>query len=160
MKLTRRHGQTFHLELGRRERRVLVQALQLYPQLDVAHQRLTTAEKPGHHAGAEMLRREILSDHQRENRQCVSDFIAHGLGGPGEPPGQTPFPLAITRAQCDWLLEVLNDVRVGLWVRLGEPDEAGLMKLALSAESIALVTVMEYCGCFQSALLGLPAGAE
>lgn len=153
MKFVRRHGQTLRFELGKRERRLLLHALQLYPQLDVAHQRLTKAEKTERHTEAEDLRQEILSDHQRECRQLIGTFIGDKLGGTAEVPGSTAFPLALTRAQAEWLLEVLNDVRVGTWVRLGQPDEASLLGVTFNAENVARAAAMEYCAYFQSLLL-------
>jgi hypothetical protein len=50
----------------------------------------------------------------------------------------------------DWLLRVLNEIRVGLWRKLGQPTE--LAPLALSGQLDEVVT-MELCALFQTRLI-------
>ena len=65
--------------------------------------------------------------------------------------------MRLTTEQMDWLLRVLNEVRVGLWVRLGRPEE--LAPLVESGE-IDSVVAMEICAFFQSRLLEALGGGE
>ncbi|MBI3880311.1 MAG: hypothetical protein HY301_09650 [Verrucomicrobia bacterium] len=153
MKLVSRRGGRLAFQLGRPERRVLLAALALYPQLNAAHQPLTRSKLRRKLAEAEALLHEVRSDHQRENKKLVTVFIRDRLGGSEALPGEEPFTLTLTRPEANWLLEVLNDVRVGSWVKLGEPEEDQLRKLAATPAKLRTLAAMEFCAFFQSALL-------
>jgi len=97
---------------------------------------------------------EAMSEHQRANRALIETMIRDALGGAVEGKvsrGQAPFTLS--RTQAEWLLEVLNDVRVGCWVRLGRPDQESVRALKLSAANVADFGAMELAGYWQSLLL-------
>ena len=59
--------------------------------------------------------------------------------------------LLLKGAELEWLLQVLNDVRVGSWLKLGQPDEN--QSPDVTPENFQFVLAMEVCGAFQSALL-------
>jgi hypothetical protein len=59
--------------------------------------------------------------------------------------------LKLELAEMEWLLQVLNDIRVGSWLALGAPDED--QPPQLTAESFRQVVALEACGAFQSLLL-------
>jgi len=53
----------------------------------------------------------------------------------------------------EWLLQVLNDIRVGSWLILGEPDEKQGKPIALNDDNARYYAAMEFCGLFQMMLL-------
>ena len=53
--------------------------------------------------------------------------------------------------EMEWLLQVLNDVRVGSWLALGEPEELEIPEV--NQTNAPYVLAMESAGYFQSALL-------
>ena len=53
----------------------------------------------------------------------------------------------------DWLLQVLNDIRVGGWLLLGEPDEKKGKSIQVNAQNLQHYAAMEFCGLFQMTLL-------
>ena len=55
--------------------------------------------------------------------------------------------------EIEWLLQVLNDVRVGCWIQLGQPDEMNKAPLEVDPENAVFLWTMELCGYFQSVLL-------
>ena len=61
--------------------------------------------------------------------------------------------LVLTAAQLEWLLQVLNDIRVGSWVRLGCPDMEQRAALNLTRTGARSLQAMHICGEFQLALL-------
>jgi hypothetical protein len=63
------------------------------------------------------------------------------------------FQFTLTGEQLEWLLRVLNEVRVGSWVRLGRPELAAARKIRLTGAYGRLYTAMELCGYFQANLL-------
>jgi hypothetical protein len=52
-----------------------------------------------------------------------------------------------------WLLEVLNEVRVGSWLNLGKPDNLDRVLLAQDEANARSLWSMELSGYFQMALL-------
>ncbi|HAV61740.1 MAG TPA: hypothetical protein DCY13_05165 [Verrucomicrobiales bacterium] len=61
--------------------------------------------------------------------------------------------LRIEQSRREWLLQILNDIRVGAWNQLGAPDQLEDAYQNLTANSGRLVFLMEIAGMFQSALL-------
>lgn len=53
----------------------------------------------------------------------------------------------------EWLLQVLNDVRVGTWVSLGRPDPQTKHKLKPTAKNLHRLAIIELSGTFQMVLL-------
>jgi predicted house-cleaning NTP pyrophosphatase (Maf/HAM1 superfamily) len=82
------------------------------------------------------------------------------------PNGQTRDRLAETRvafkrlspAEIEWLLQVLNDVRVGGWLALGEPEE--LEPPEINETNAPYLLAMEAAGYFQAQLLAALAHHE
>ncbi|HEY6169006.1 MAG TPA: DUF2017 family protein [Verrucomicrobiae bacterium] len=156
MKLVKRHRQTLVFELGARERELVIHALRLYPQLNPDYHRITKAKRGRKLEEAQKLLVEAMTERCAENRQLVATFIREKLGGAPvetEKRARGKILLMLTRAQADWMLEVLNDVRVGSWVKLGRPDQTDVRSMRLSAENVAAFGVMEFCGYLQMILL-------
>lgn len=63
------------------------------------------------------------------------------------------FLLRMTAAEVDLLLQVLNDVRIGCWVRAGSPSEGTEDTLRSDPKLAPLLATMQLCGLFQGALL-------
>lgn len=147
MKLLRRTAEQFVFQLGKREHRALAEMLAHYPLVPPAHHRIGDAASP---PGAETQRLldEALAEQREANRKQVSALLAppHCQTSPGK-----GWELTITPAQLECLLQVLNDVRVGSWLLLGEP-EAGHIP-AITTENLRYLAALEVCGLFQSVLL-------
>jgi len=61
--------------------------------------------------------------------------------------------LKLSAPQMEWLLQVLNDIRVGSWLVLGEPDEKKGKPIEVNDENARYYAAMEFCGLFQMTLL-------
>jgi hypothetical protein len=103
---------------------------------------------------AQQMLDDALAEQRRENRGHILALLndsdrfrdtAHGL------------ELTLAPAQMEWLLQVLNDVRVGSWLALGEPEEGETPRLD-QPDAHYWVT-LEVCGLYQSVLLSA-LGAE
>ena len=68
-------------------------------------------------------------------------------------PTEAGFRFSINRSQIEWLLQVLNDIRVGSWLILGEPDEKKGKLLHMTPDNTPYVVALEGCSHFQSELL-------
>ena len=60
--------------------------------------------------------------------------------------------LRLHNDEVEWLLQILNNVRVGAWQHLGEPENLADAFRSATEESIRFLTVMEMAGNFQSML--------
>lgn len=121
MNLIRSTEQGFQFRLGAREKQVLLGLLNLYPCLPAAHQPLSKAAGlPGQEANQALLD-EALAEQRLENRRQLQALLADPQRLRQEEAG---WRLSLSLPDLEWLLQVLNDIRLGSWVLLGCPEKA------------------------------------
>jgi hypothetical protein len=148
VKLIRADKGQFVFHVGNREKVLLFEILKLYPLVPASHQRLSkTAQGPAQDENQRLLE-EALAEQRRENRKHVLAMLA----GPQRfRKTETGFELALSPPQAKWLLQVLNDVRVGCWLALGAPEDLDLPRL--DETNAGFVVAMEAAGFFESAIV-------
>jgi hypothetical protein len=115
-----------------------------------------TGKLPDADANQRLLN-EALAEQRAENQRQLSSFLSDPLRlVPASKEGDDGFRLWLSPAEFEWLLQILNDVRVGSWIKLGSPEAP---KLVLNAETMPQVWAMEASGHFQMQLLAA-AGRE
>jgi hypothetical protein len=132
--------------LGRREMAFLLSALQNFPVTRPKPPALTLRDAPAD-ASAQRLLEDSLAEHKRENVAALRKF----LDAPGtlRAEGST-LHLVVPRDAVEWLLQVLNDLRVGSWELLGCPDP----DVAIAHEdTVRHHLVMDTCAVFEMALI-------
>lgn len=154
MKPDRSLGKPIIVRLGKREGELLERTLKQYPVLPSNHPRLTRkGDLPDQESSQELLQ-EALEEQRAENRKRVREFL-------GDPKRfgrhANGFRLEIPATEVEWLLQVLNDIRVGSWVLLGCPEHRRA-RLTISAGQLPLGDAqhywsMEVSGYFQMRLL-------
>jgi hypothetical protein len=147
VRLLQTTGDKLVFQLGKREKQVLLEVLKLYPLIPPAHQRLSQAGALPDQEASQRLLDEALAEQRRENKKHLQALLA------------APYRFRETQAGChlslstsdvEWLLQILNDIRVGCWIRLGSPEE----KLKeLNEKTAPDVWGMELAGAFQMELL-------
>ena len=147
MNLIRSTKDQFQFRLGRREKQLLLALLKLYPCLPAAHQPLSkTGGLPGRETGQGLLD-EALAEQRRENRRQLQALLAD----PGRFQEQeTGWRLSLSPGDLEWLLQVLNDIRVGSWVLLGSPEER---LVQMDEKTAPQYWAMEMSGQFQMGFL-------
>ena len=135
------------IQFGRREKELLVALLQLYPCVPPAHHKLSKSAKVD--PSNQQLLDEALAEQRSENQKQVAKLL--GQGGRWTE-HQSGWRLSLTAGEAEWLLQVLNDIRVGSWVLLGSPEEH---LNVLDQETAPHVWAMEVAGSFQMGLLHL-----
>lgn len=148
MKLLRASPDQFVFRLGQRERQLLYDTLQLYPVVPPAHHRIAAADPLADEGEAQRLLDEAMAEHRSENRRQILALF--------QDPAQVRqtargIDLTLAPAQIEWLLQVLNDIRVGSWLALGKPEEDQFPRLK-SGDAVYWVA-LEVCGIYQSVLL-------
>jgi hypothetical protein len=148
VKLLRSGKSAFAFQLSPREKQLLLETLELYPLVPAAHHRLS--RKPGNAESEENQRllEESLAEQRKENRKQVQAML--------EQPDRfretkSGFQFSLKHSEVEWLLQVLNDVRVGSWLALGEPEPGTLP--AISEQNFRYLVAMEVSGAFESLLL-------
>jgi len=133
-------------QLFRREKQLLIALLKLYPCITSVQQLSQSAALP---EASQRLLEEALSEQRAENKRQVQAL----LKDPNRlQPTDTGCRLKLSPGELEWLLQILNDIRVGSWVQLGSPEQK--MELALLNDKTAPhLWAMEMAGYFQMELL-------
>ena len=145
MKLIGRAKDGLEFQLPSREKELLWQLLRLYPRIPSSYQKLskgTSLKESG-----QQLLEEALAETRGQNKRALQAL----LNDPERlKPHETGWRLKLSPGEVEWLLQVLNDIRVGSWIRLGSPETPFKV---LNAETAPDVWAMEMAGSFQMRLL-------
>ena len=147
MRLIRTSQNKLIFRLGKREKQALNAVLKLYPRIPSAHQPLSRTAKLPNQEAAQRLLNEALAEQRAENKKQVRAFLADPKRFAEDERG---WFLKLSLMDIEWLLQILNDIRVGSWVILGEPKEKNE---ELNATTAPHIWAMEASGYFQMGLL-------
>jgi len=142
-------------QLSPREKQLLLDTLELYPLVPATYYRLSSKAGKTESDENQRLLDESLAEQRKENRKQVQamleqpDRFRETKGG---------FTFSLKHPDLEWLLQVLNDVRVGSWLALGEPEHG--KPPAVSEQNFRYFVAMEVCGAFESLLLSALGIAE
>jgi hypothetical protein len=137
------------LQLGTREKELLLTLLKLYPRVPPAHHRLTRGGAVPEPQAAQRLLDEALAEQRARSKRQLQALFAE----PGRwTVAQAEWKLSLTTGEVEWLLQVLNDIRLGSWLALGSPET---LVESPAPSSAPHVWAMEMAGSFQMALLHL-----
>jgi hypothetical protein len=75
---------------------------------------------------------EALTEHRAENREQLNQLLTNPRRFKQT---ETGYRISLSPGEIEWLLQILNDIRVGSWVSLGSPEPK--MELALLNEKTA-----------------------
>lgn len=101
-------------------------------------------------AEAQKLLEEALAERRQSMRQELEQWM--------QVPGRfsrtvNKIEWHIENDRREWLLQILNDVRVGAWMELGSPEDLEAARGNSDEESGRWVALMELAGMFQMNLL-------
>jgi hypothetical protein len=145
VKLIAKADDRLQFEMATREKDLLTQLLRLYPRIPSSYQPLSKA------AGLEQSSQRLLDEALDETRSQNKKSLQTLLGERGRLRQQgANWRITLSGGEVEWLLQVLNDIRVGSWIHLGSP-ETPLKNL--NAQTAPDVWAMEMAGSFQMRLL-------
>ena len=147
MKLLRTQNKQYVFELEKREKELLTLVLRLYPVIPSAHQ--SVSKSPAPDDASKRLLDEALAEQRKENKKRVENLLGDTRHF-GE--SSNACRMKLSGEQVEWLLQVLNDVRVGNWVLLGSPEEE-TRHSDPNSQNAPYVWAMELAGFFQMNLL-------
>jgi len=144
----------FTFKLDRREQPVFLKILELYPLIPVAHHRLSkNTPQPEHQEWLEQTH----AAQQQEHKNKIQTLLQNPAVLQAE---ETGHRLSLKTAQLEWLLQVINDVRVGSWLLLGSPENSAATLAALNEQNVLYFWALEMAGRFQMILLKALDGAS
>ena len=160
MKLIRAMGDNSLFEISKREWRLLLEVLELYPLIPATHQRLSKRTKTTKENENQLWLEESLAAHRKENRKLVLAMLNEPERFQTKASG---YHFTLSRSEIEWLLQVLNDVRVGSWIALGSPETLYSKDVSLNDNTAPHIRSMEIAGGFEMVFLnsltgGLPFG--
>ena len=147
MKLLRSGNGKFVFHLGQRDKLLLLEVLKLYPQITSASRPLTKFGKLPDEQTNQGLLDEALAEQRAHNKKLLETFLTDPRRFAETESG---CRLTLSAADMEWLLQVLNDIRIGSWVQLGSPEEKFE---ELNLETAPHYWAMEISGFFQSRFL-------
>jgi hypothetical protein len=134
-------------DLGRREEQMLLRLLDLYPCVPAAHHVLSKTGRLPHGAANQQLLDEALAEQRAQNKKLLRSFLADPRRLAHTDSGAR---LSISPAEAEWFMQVLNDIRVGSWIKLGSPEGR---PLELNPAKALCFLAMERAGYFQAQVL-------
>lgn len=150
MRLLRTNKDHLVFHVGGKEKQLLLALLRRYPLVPDTHFRLSRATPPAAMAEDQRLLEEALTAHREENRRQVLAWLNEPERFEADATG---FRFKLSPAQVEWLLQVLNDIRVGSWIALGSPEMETEERIPINAQTAPLLWTMEMAGHFQAGLL-------
>ena len=154
MILIRQHKDAFVFQLAARERLLLLELLKGYPQTPPGQRLVSKNKQLPDQATSQRLLEEALAEQRAENRLQLSALVNDSKRWKEE---QKHWTLKLSSSDLEWLLQVLNDIRVGSWVQLGSPERWSDM---ITPEKAPRVWTMELAGAFQMAFLHALEGGD
>ena len=145
MRLFQANHDSYGFEFSRREKELLFEVLLLYPLIPAAHHRLSRNPGPRDEENQNLLD-ESLAAHREETRERVRTLLNHPRCF--QPQGEGYAWLA-SLGEMEWLLQVLNDIRVGSWLALGSPRLPPPANQPFTPESLAHRRAMDIAGGFE-----------
>ena len=157
MKLLKRNDSAFTFLIGKRERELMIALLRRYPVMIAAHYRSRHPPKSPETRQNQDLLEEALAEQQRENRRNLEEM----LNQPGRfNESDLGCTFSLSPSELEWVLQILNDIRVGSWIQLGEPDTSARQLPELSEQNMQLAWAMEMAGLFEHSLLEAAGSGE
>jgi len=147
MKILKNENGHFHARLSTDEYDVLGNLLGLYPVIPKGYHRLSHGQDP---SDDQQLLNEAMEENYTENKQLLQKFITSDEFFTHDKKG---ISMQVTPDQFEWLLKILNDIRVGLWLRLGSPDETDMDQYHRQKTDDPDVWAMELSGYLISILI-------
>jgi hypothetical protein len=149
MKLIRSSRKTFTFGLDEGEKMLLLEVIQLYPLVPPSHHRLSKGSQSALRPEDDQLLEEALAEQRRDNRKQILEMLEQPEKFRKLKNGA--LRISLTPAEIESLLQMLNDVRVGAWMALGQPEEINLVEA--DSENGLFVLSLQVADHFQASLL-------
>jgi hypothetical protein len=156
MKLIRAVQDQFQFEISREEKHLL-NVLQLYPLVPASHHQLSQGCEIPEQEENQRLLEDSLKAQREENRKKVVELLNESKRFTETASG---YRADFARGEIEWLLQVLNDVRVGSWLALGSPAAHPEVKPGMSHQTMSHIVTMGIAAFFEMRFLNAVSGGQ
>jgi hypothetical protein len=136
-------------ELSRNEADVLFRLVKKFPFTETGLSHMSRTDDEPTMAEREKLLNESLAEHRKELTKLALNFLAEDKWRRLDN-GQL---LALDSTAREILLQILNDIRVGCWRALGQPENLDTVPAQTSAKDQTFRNLMDVAGYFEMNLL-------
>lgn len=143
-------GTNFVFAIGAREKRLLFEVLKHYPLVPSSHHRITRNTEEAKMKSMQTLLEDAMAERRQETNKHLQAMLDDEARFQAAKSG---FRFFLNPQQAEWLLEALNDVRVGSWLILGEPDVEKRNPVNPTEINAHYLWAMELCAYFQANVL-------
>lgn len=150
MKLLRANKRYRYYGMRANELPLLLFVLDQYPILRTRPQRISKLGEGGSIEEADALLQAALAAQRKQAKTGLRRWFKSPNRFTQTDEG---IELRIECSRHEWLLQILNDLRVGAWTQLGSPENLEQTYAKATAANGHFVLLMEAAGMFQSALL-------
>ena len=151
MKLLKQSDDGWEYGLNQQEAKCLEAFLKEFPLTPASAVKVTKTESGRATAERERLLNESLAEHRGETKRKAANFLASGK----LKAGQNGWRLRVNAPEREMLLQLLNDIRVGCWRALGEPENIETQLPHPSEREFHYYNLMQLAGYFEVTLLNL-----
>lgn len=120
-----------------------------YPRQTGAPHRISADASGREIAEQQKLLEESLEEHRKATRAELEKFLNNDKRLVLQKAG---WKLTLDEPGIDWLLQILNDIRIGSWVELGRPDAENPANVT-TPEQMRRAAAMQLCGLWQGVFL-------
>lgn len=149
MRLLRAKDGKFAFSLNRVEQKIFIEVLSLYPLVPASHQNLSKTLQGRQAIEAQQMLDEALAEQRASHKRELDQWLNAKGRFRRTKAGCT---LTIPHDNVEWLLQILNDIRIGSWLLLGSPDDR-IEPEEIDSDLHRIWAAMEVSGIFQMALL-------
>ena len=149
MRHVRSTEESYIFSLNGVEREVFQEILKLYPLVPSSHQSLSKSLKGSEAMDAQQLLDEALAEQRAVHKSQIRKWLEDKGRFRATKAGCT---FTLQRTEAEWLLQILNDVRIGSWLLLGSPEEQ-MEPTDINPDLHRIWAAMEVSGMFEMILL-------
>jgi hypothetical protein len=132
------------------EFQVFGEILKFHAQMPAIKQRLSNSGGLPDAEASQRLLDDALAEHRAANQKRLGEWLADPVRLQRT---KSAVRLALSAGEAEWLLQILNDLRIGCWLLLGSPEVLGPPSDKDKAPHFLL---MMLCEAFQAQLLEVP----
>ena len=149
MRLTRQTKVGWKYQLNQREGDCLRSLLSRFPATANVSAQIFKADTDPKTAEREKLLNESLAEHRKELKKQATNLLAPGKFKRGE----KGYLLRLNAEEREILLQILNDIRIGSWDVLGEPEGLKPETPPQAEKEQVFYNLMNLVGYFEAAFL-------
>jgi len=149
MKLVKQSKGNWIYELALNEAELLLGIVKKFPVNKLAPVKISRTDKESKAKEREKMLNESLAEHRRELKKTALNLINPSKFKRVE----KGLLMMLNGEERETLLQILNDIRVGCWQALGEPEELHPSKPEIDPKEFAYWSLMELAGYFEHRLI-------